>query len=389
MDKRLVLFLILVAIGLYTWPMAQGIFTDRWDPGTFVVHFEAPPFQTAEPYMHQEFINPDPVSPMVHVGSICELSHGRLAAAWYGGSREGAGNVSIFFSEKGPSETASWSEPKMVVDRLSASRELNRYVKKVGNPVLFSGADERLWLIYVTIAVGGWSGSSLNITWSDDAGITWSRSRRLTLSPFFNISELVRNRPLLMSNQGFAVPIYHECLGNFPEILWLQPMDTSSGIRYKKSRMAGGTSYIQPSVVPFGPAHAVAFYRCQTEERAVGRAVSRDAGTTWSPPRNLSLPNPDAALAAVRLSNQQVLLAFNDSATGRETLSLAVSRDQGRHWCRIITIEDTSGKEFSYPYLIRTKDGRFHLVYTWCRKRIKHMAFNEAWIQEQIKGASP
>ena len=272
------------------------------------------------------------------------------------------------------------------MDRVSASRELSRYVKKVGNPLLFSDPGGRLWLVYVTIAVGGWSGSSLNITWSDDGGSNWSKSQRLTLSPFFNISELVRNRPLPLSSGGFAVPIYHECLGYFPEILWLQSRSNSPEVHFKKSRMTGGNSFIQPSVVVLSPSAARAFYRCRSYEKAIGTAITNDTGKNWSELQTLSLPNPDSALDALLLSDQRILLVFNDSTANRENLRLAVSHDQGRHWTRIATLDSEPRGEFSYPYMIRTEDGRIHLVYTWDRKRIAHVVFNEAWVDAQMEG---
>jgi len=39
-----------------------------------------------------------------------------------------------------------------------------------------------------------------------------------------------------------------------------------------------------------------------------------------------------------------------------------------------------AGGEFSYPFLLQTGDGRVHLVYTWKRKAIKHLAFNLLWL---------
>lgn len=387
MNRRLVIILFVASIGLYIWPLYPWLCTWCRGPDAFFFDLAKDSNTRSEPFIHREFISPDSGSGMVHVGSICELPQARLAAAWYGGTREGAGDVAIFLSMKGLKDGA-WSTPRRIVDRVSASRELSRYVKKVGNPLLFSDPGGRLWLVYVTIAVGGWSGSSLNVTWSDDSGITWSDSRRLTLSPFFNISELVRNRPLPMSNGGFAVPIYHECLGYFPEILWLQPGEGGGRIEFKKSRMTGGQSFIQPSVVALGPSMATAFYRCLSPKKAVGASATEDAGVAWSKPQFLPLPNPDSALDALLLSNQRVLLAFNDSAVNRETLRLAVSLDRGAHWTRIATLESQSEGEFSYPYMIRTQDDQIHLIYTWERKRIRLVTFNEAWIESQMKGAA-
>ena len=39
--------------------------------------------------------------------------------------------------------------------------------------------------------------------------------------------------------------------------------------------------------------------------------------------------------------------------------------------------------EYSYPSLIRTRDGDFHLLYTWNRAYIKHVHFDPAWIDQR------
>ena len=38
-------------------------------------------------------------------------------------------------------------------------------------------------------------------------------------------------------------------------------------------------------------------------------------------------------------------------------------------------------QEFSYPYLLQTRDGVMHLVYTWNRTRIKYIRFDHANVQ--------
>jgi len=117
-------------------------------------------------------------------------------------------------------------------------------------------------------------------------------------------------------------------------------------------------------------------------------ATTTDAGTTWSKPQHLEVPNPDSAVNALPLSNGCILLAFNKSPRGRENLDLALSSDGGVTWQDVARIEEGKGTEFSYPYMIRDSHRRIHLVYTWMRKRIKHVVFNEAWINSKLQGVS-
>ncbi len=395
MSKRLIIILSILTLLAYGWPAWTRVSTTPLTKASFSPR---PPLDLPidqDPFMSQDFINHSSGTIMVHVGSICEMPNKQLGAVWYGGTREGAKDVAIFFSKKPLGSSTTWSTPKIIVDRASATRELNRYIRKVGNPVLFSGPGKQLWLIYVTITLGGWSGSSLNVKISQDSGHTWTDSQRLTLSPFFNISELVKGRPLSINMKGennesrdhFAVPIYHECLGYFPEILWISFSRKNQSIIYEKSRMAGGNSFIQPSMAPENAHSATAFYRCLSPARHIAMARTDDGGQSWSLPKFLDLPNPDSAVDALSLPGGRILLAFNDSPNHREILRLAVSSDRGLNWTRIHTLENLPGQEFSYPYMIRGRNGLIHLVYTWERKRIKHVVFSEAWVDQKLEQA--
>jgi predicted neuraminidase len=365
--------LIVLAVVFNAWPWLDAT-SQR---PRFVTSVHAP--ASAAPYLREEFINADSPHPMSHVASIGELPDGRLVAAWYAGSREGARDVAIYLSTRAPAE-ARWSMPRAIVTRDSAARELNRYIKKVGNPLLFADSAGKLWLIYVTVSIGGWSGSSLNLTTSTDGGASWTQARRLTLSPFFNLSELVRNAPVALSDAGWAVPIYHELAGTFPEMLWLH--ETPEGVHAIKSRMSAGWFGYQPAVTPMGADRALALLRDDGVAKTVTLTRTEDAGDTWSRPQSLDLPNPDSGLTATRLMDGRLLLAFNDAANGRENLRLAMSADEGRTWSRVATLAQEPGADFSYPFLMQARSGDVHLVYTWKRQRIKHVVFNVAWLDD-------
>ena len=46
------------------------------------------------------------------------------------------------------------------------------------------------------------------------------------------------------------------------------------------------------------------------------------------------------------------------------------------------------GFEFSYPYLIQSRNGDFHLTYTWNRVFIKHVTFDQTWLNRHFKKAA-
>ena len=355
------------------------------------VRFQVAPLESnldtnAAPLFAAEVIDPARTVPSVHVASLCELDGGRLLASWYGGTREGHPDVAVFTAIQEPGAT-SWSKPVVVVDREIAQRELDRFVKKVGNAVVFSDGRRQVWMLYVTIAAGGWSGSSLNLKVSHNGGQTWSRSERLVLSPWFNLSELGKNQPVPLVDGGWCVPIYHELVGKFPELLWLPPKGGAAAAT--KTRPFGGGMAFQPALVALDGERALLACRDVTERRRVFLSWSEDAGASWAAPAAADLPNPGSGLDALRLRDGRVLMAFNDSEQGRDVLRLAVSGDAGRSWHRTGTLEREPGQEFSYPFLLQTTDGRVHVVYTWKRQNIKHAAFNSAWLKAQCKRNDP
>jgi predicted neuraminidase len=373
------------AAAVWAWPRADRGPLPSADAG---LRLPAAPAADQRPFFASFFLDHDPPLAYVHCPSICELPGGGLGCVWYAGSRETARDVAIYMSEAGPTATDSpagmaWSMPRPIVDRAAASADLDRYVDKVGNAVLFNDGTGRIWLVYVSIAIGGWSGSSLNARSSTDGGRTWSPSRRLSLSPFFNVSELVRAAPVLLDSGEIALPVYHECLGKFPEMLWLRPQ--GDRLVATKSRMAGGRTLIQPAVVPLAGRDAIAFLRNHGRAHRLVEQRSADAGRSWSPPQPTPLHNPDASVAAVRLSTGEQLVAFNNSAVNRENLCLAIGGNGD--WKLIGTLDQEPGQKFAYPYMIQDGRGLVHLVYTWKMKRVRHVAMNEAWIFSQPREA--
>jgi 3-deoxy-D-manno-octulosonic acid-hydrolase len=315
-----------------------------------------------------------------HVSSIVAAGKDKLMCTWYAGSREAAPDVAIygaFFQEK----TGTWTEPQVLLDRRQSSAELKRWVGKLGNAVVMNDQRGGLWLFYATM-LGGWSTATLNYQVSRDEGRTWSLSRKLVLSPFFNLTNNVKNKGLNLSQGAFLLPVYHELLHKYSQVLLVRTEGETP--RFELRRMTQTGKAIQPALVPQSEESLSAFFRnaASGEKRHILRAESRDVGQDWSGLTATSPPNPDAGFDMIRLADGAILGAINDSFHDRSNLTLVISRDEGKTWKNLRVLENTPGQSFAYPSLLQNRQ-YYHLTYSYEKNRIKHVMFNEAWLKEQ------
>ena len=427
-DRRdlLLLGVVLVAFGAAFWRCGE-----RPAPAAFLRRSVTGP-RSETPRFQSRFVG---IWPGLHVHAAClvELADARVRAFWYSGSREGASDVEIHTAVFDP-ERGEWGEEKTVATPAGTQRSVWRYVSKVGNPASVRAPDGTLWLFYVTVSVGGWGGSAINAVASRDDGETWGRARRLVSSPFLNLSTMVRGEPVLYADGTIGLPAYQNLVASFGQLLRLD----ATGAVIERHRVSEASSCLQPIVLVRSPTEALALLRNAGEERpnrVIGTST-RDAGRSWAPPSSLPLLNPDAALSGVVLPDGRMLVALNDVEVERDALSLVVSDDGGSTWRTARQLEDqlaarelpvddarydrtvealaraTDARvgdarawidssrrfmcweprchfEFSYPFLLQTRHGELHLVYTWNRAFTKHVQFNQAWLDEELSDARP
>lgn len=413
---------IIVLITWACWPDGDG---DAPAPG-FVPPVASRQAMTDEtPRISSALINA--AQPLrVHAASLVEKPDGELFAVWFGGSREGSADVSIYGASGTPDDNGNmaWGGQRLMLSPEQSG--YGRWVRKLGNPVVFMTPRRELWMIYVNATLGGWATSRLNLWRMHQSPLF---SEQLVTSPFFNMSTLVKGPPLWFDNGDIGVPVYHELAGKFAELLVLTPW----GEVRRKIRMDHGQRTLQPIVLVEDATHAVALMRdASNNPPRVWRSETADAGQSWSVPQASDLPNPNSALAAVRLDDGRLLAVANDTEDERLRLSLLVSVDRGQHWRVIYRFEDkqaqlgttlteaglraqlaadlaplgpgptaeditantvrnlcrrpdSCGWQYDYPYLIRAASGDFHLVYTWNRSFIRHVSFNTAWLRARLE----
>jgi len=375
-----------------------------------------------------QFVSSSP-GQAVHAPSLVELRDGRLRAVWFSGSREGAGDVTIQSAVMDPA-SLRWSAESTLFDRQTLQQGLWRYVKKLGNPVIARAPDGSLYLWMVTVSLGGWAGSSITWARSADEGATWSAPQRLVTSPFLNISTLVKGVPVIFENGETGLPVYHEFVAKFGEFLRIN----AKGEVVDKIRITGSRTSLQPVVMVSGPEKAQVYMRSGNATALMASDTS-DAGKTWSPAHASAWPNPDSALAGTVTNTGKQWLALNPAPRNREILALLQTDAGGSFdgvtpWIvessanpqvrtsvgdyeRLLTQElkargagdgeakayvasarrqlcsgDTCSQEFSYPYLLQSRDGYLHLVYTWHRTRIKHVRLDPLQTLEAAQAAT-
>ncbi|WP_370184707.1 exo-alpha-sialidase [Alloalcanivorax sp.] len=362
----------------------------------------------------------DGETPLVHAPSMVALPDGRLRAFWFAGKREGGPDVAIHSAIFDPQQGA-WSEEERVVTREQIRLQWGRHVRKLGNAVPVLDEDGRMRLFVVAVSFGGWAASRLVVLESDDMGASWRFDEALVTSPFLNISTLVKTPPIRYQDGTVGLPVYHEMVGKFGEILRL---DDHNRI-VDKERIGHGRKAIQPLVLVDGPKRATAFLRNETDTHPdfLYRSETRDGGGDWSPLRPSQLQNPSSAVGGVVLSPGHWLLVANCNPMERDDLCMRETHDGGKTWSgryffhnraqwregnvpqteyMEMISEEVAGTletespsllrqrvernkcaeqgcefQYDYPYVIQAANGDVHILYTWNKSAIRH-----AWLPE-------
>lgn len=317
-------------------------------------------------------------TPAAHSSSFTNLPNGDIIAFWFAGTKEGNPDVKIWSSIF---HNHRWESPRPIVDSKMVSTSNHRYVVKIGNPVVYRAENGILHLFVVSVSVGGWSGSTLNHLQSYDDGKTWSNPERIINTPFFNISTLVRTSAISLSDGGFYLPVYHELMRKYPEILLFD----KNGKFVRQIRISSHNHLLQPTILTINSKKAYAYFRNgSATPQAIVASVTNDAGVTWSEFGKTNLTNQDSSITVANLNDGRYLMVYNQA--GRTQLDLAISTD-GITWKSFYKIENTPDKEFSYPALHVYNDD-IHLMYTDNRKHIKHVLFNREWINQVSKNVN-
>lgn len=318
---------------------------------------------SGEPVYTSLALTPHPTK-IVHAGQAVALPDGRIAAFWFGGTKEGRTDIQIYRQILQNGEPQE--EPKAVLSPEGLGNQLGIYVKNLGNPVPFYYQDQ-LHLFVVSVALGGWATAQVSHLISDDLGDTWHTAKQPITSPFFNQSTLVRTSAVPTS-QGFLLPAYFEQGRINP--MWLQFDEDARFIASHTLPVQG----LQPEFLLTGKNTADVLMR-PTRTGTLGHVKVHADGTDERPQRFDPPESPSSAVSAVMLSPEHWIMAHNPGRN-RSTLAISQTRDGGESWEQLRVVAREAGERFSYPHLTMGPDGYFHLLYTHKREHIQYVRFN-------------
>lgn len=306
--------------------------------------------------LRREYIYDEALIPSCHASTLV-VTEKEVHAAWFGGTREGAPDVAIWFARReGTGPEGRWTAPEKVASGNGVP---------CWNPVLHLPRRGPLLLFYkVGPSPQTWTGALLR---SESGGARWSPPELLPagiLGPVKNKAFELPDGTLVCGTSTESYQVWGCWVERTPDL-------GKSWSKHGPINVPGHLyGIIQPAVFGTPEGKLAMLCRCRGLHQMV-RASSEDGGKTWTQAAPIELPQNNSGLDAVRLRDGRVVLIYNHTTSGRSPLNLSVSRDLGRTWKPGPVLESDPG-EYSYPAIVEGPDGRVHFTYTWNRKRIRY-----------------
>ncbi|HWB84217.1 MAG TPA: sialidase family protein [Bryobacteraceae bacterium] len=346
------------------------------------------------------------IYPSSHAANLVLLANGDILCAYYSGRWENASDLAIAVARLRHGSNR-WTAPE------NADHETGYAFQ---NPVLFQSPEGPVWLFHTSQKEqAGEALAEIYRQISNDNGYHWS-DRKVAIPP-----SSYDRQPLVVAGSRWLMPMYYTPRGQKKDVLKdysAVQISQDRGETWKPCVVPDSGGLAQPDLVMLRPGRYLMFFRSRFADW-IYRSTSTDA-CTWTKPEPTQLPNNNASMQAVLLNDGHLVMAFNntqakknrDNVAGnaaRVPLSVALSTDGGKTWPWVRDIEagnltleppvpnKISGvvltqhekdefndhlNTYEYPAILQAKDGRIYVAYSYHRRTIKCVNFEESWIKQ-------
>jgi hypothetical protein len=350
-----------------------------------------------------------------HAPGIVECPNDDLLVSWYRGSGERRSDDVAVFGARRKNGEATWSDAFLMADRPGFPD---------CNTTMMIDGRGRLWLFWPTIIANTWESCLTNFRVSTDfsgpGAPKWAREGLVLIKPddfrdealkllderlagwdlllpesrrkgldelkarlgdklYQRLGWQPRCKPTVLPTGRILLPLYSDTFS-----ISIMSVSDDGGETWYASKPLIGFGNIQPAVLRRDDGTLVAYMRENGPRDRIRVSESKDDGLTWGPVGVSEFPNPGSGVDGVRLANGHWLLVYNDTVTGRNSLAVSLSDDEGRTWNWTRHLEKHESGSYHYPAVIQGRDGTIHAVYSYFvsgGKSMKHAAFNEEWIR--------
>jgi predicted neuraminidase len=364
-----------------------------------------------------------------HASNLLVLENDDILCVWFAGTQEGISDISIYMSRLNKGEK-EWSKALKISDDPTRSEQ---------NPILFNAPDGKLWLLYTAQKSGNQDTAIVRYRISEDNGYSWGPIETLFTTP----GTFIRQPIVLLDNGEWLLPIFY-CYTS-PGQKWTGDKDVSAvkiskdqGKTWEEYEVPNSLGCVHMNIEKLENGTLLALFRSRWADN-IYSSYSTDNGRTWSEPTPTELPNNNSSIQFTKLNNGHLALVFNnmnaDNCTERRLslydeiedeednsvdaivegnikdgkkevvgrtafwgaprapMSIAISEDGGKTWPYIKNFEvgdgyamsnnskDKINREYSYPSIKQSSDGKIHIAFTYFRQAIKHVCILEEWVK--------
>lgn len=322
----------------------------------------------------QEFYIQNPEK-MAHSSSMVDLND-KIMIVFFAGDREGAKNTKIYQSFYNKSNN-TFDKTIAILDREMLAKASGKYIKKLGNPLIFKDNANNINLFVVGVSLGGWATSKIYHFRFNENLIDLEFIQELNLSPFANLSHLVRTQPILLEN-GFILPIYHEVANKYSLLAFFNEKG-----KLLFTKKFGKINQLQPSIIALNQNECLSIFRSRFNiflQKCINNANSFEEQI------QTNISNYDSSLILLNLNNKILAIHNEDEKNGdaRDRISLSILKDnENGIFKKILELDYNKNQEVSYPSAL-TDSENIYISYTY-NKQIKLLKINLNTIYDLIK----